>query len=98
MKPLPLPPETEALARRLVWFEEPAEALADPVRFIAYVLESATHEDTTLLRHYVTEADLLGTPFSAARHHQAAFLGLLERADGALSGPACAGAEFGVIA
>jgi hypothetical protein len=57
MKPIPLTPETEALARRLVWFEEPADALADPVRFVAYALESATHEDMNALRRYLTEAD-----------------------------------------
>ncbi len=27
MTPIPLTPETEALARRLIWFEEPANAL-----------------------------------------------------------------------
>lgn len=57
MKPIPLTPETAALARRLVWFEEPAEALADPVRFLAYALESATHEDMNVLRRYFTVAD-----------------------------------------
>ena len=31
MKPIPLNPETEAVARRVVWFEEPAEALEDPI-------------------------------------------------------------------
>ncbi len=61
MKPIPQTPETEQLARRLVWFEEPRDALADPVRFIAYALESATHEDMKLLRQYVTEADILET-------------------------------------
>ena len=34
----------ETLARRLVWFEEPAEAVSDPVRFVAYTLARATHE------------------------------------------------------
>lgn len=58
MKPLPRTPETEELARRLVWFEAPAEALADPVRLVAYALESATHEDMTVLRRYVTDADI----------------------------------------
>jgi hypothetical protein len=57
MTPIPLTPETEALARRLVWFEVPAEALADPVRFLAYALEFATHEDMSALRRYLTEAD-----------------------------------------
>ena len=57
MKPLPRTPETEALARRLVWFEEPDEALADPVRFLAYAFEAATHEDMAILRRHVSEAD-----------------------------------------
>jgi hypothetical protein len=59
MKPIPLTSETEKLARRLVWFEEPVDALADPIRFVAYALESATHEDMTVLRKYVTDADIL---------------------------------------
>ena len=58
MKPLPLTPETEALARRLVWFEEPAEALADPVRFLAYAFEAATPEDMAILRHHFSNDDL----------------------------------------
>ncbi|HXT82037.1 MAG TPA: hypothetical protein VN702_20925 [Acetobacteraceae bacterium] len=57
MKPIPHTPETDALARRLVWFEEPAEALADPVRFLAYAFETATHEDMSLLRRYISEDD-----------------------------------------
>jgi hypothetical protein len=61
MKPIPLTPVTEELARRLVWFEEPAEALAAPARFIAYALESATHEDMKVLRDYVTEDDIRET-------------------------------------
>jgi hypothetical protein len=61
MKPIPLTPETAALARRLIWFEEPAEALADPVRFIAYALESATDEDMQALREHanITDAEVL---------------------------------------
>ena len=58
MKPIPLTPETEALARRLVWFEKPAEALADPVRFMAYALESGTHEDMKVLRRHLSESDI----------------------------------------
>ena len=59
MTPIPLMPETEALARRLVWFEEPAVALADPVRFMAYAFAKASHEDMTLLRRYLTDADFV---------------------------------------
>jgi hypothetical protein len=58
MKPIPLDPDTEALAARLVWFEPPAEALADPVRFMAYAFARATHEDMTLLRRYLDDDDL----------------------------------------
>lgn len=58
MKPLPLTLETADLARRLVWFEEPSEALADPYRFIAYALARATHEDMKILRAFATDDDL----------------------------------------
>lgn len=58
MKPIPLTPETEALARRLVWFEEPAEALSDTFRFVAYALARATHEDMKLLHDFLTDDDL----------------------------------------
>lgn len=61
MRPIPLTPETEALARRLVWFEEPAESLADPIRFVAYALEFATWEDMRALGRYVTEDDIRET-------------------------------------
>lgn len=58
MKPIPLNEDTEALAARLVWFEPPTEALADPVRFMAYAFARATHEDMKLLRRYIDEDDL----------------------------------------
>jgi hypothetical protein len=58
MKALPLTPDTEALARRLVWFEEPAEALSDACRFAAYALARATHEDMKLLRAFLSDDDL----------------------------------------
>jgi hypothetical protein len=57
MKPIPLNAETEAIARRVVWFESPAEALADPIRFMAYAMASATHADMTVLRRYVSDDD-----------------------------------------
>jgi hypothetical protein len=58
MKAIPLNAETEALAARLIWFEPPAEALADPVRFVAYAFARATHEDMTILRSIVSDDDL----------------------------------------
>jgi hypothetical protein len=58
VKPLPLNDETRALARRLVWFDLPEKALADPVRFLAYAFARATHKEMKVLRAYVDEADL----------------------------------------
>ena len=58
MKTIPLTPYTEALARRLVWFEEPPEALSDPVRFLAYAMARATHEEMTILRGFMSDDDL----------------------------------------
>lgn len=57
MKPIPLTPETRAVARRTVWFESPAEALADPIRFMAYAMASATHEDMKVPRRCVSDQD-----------------------------------------
>jgi hypothetical protein len=59
MKPIPLNAETEPVARRVVWFESPEEALADPVRFMAYAMARATHEDMKVIRRYVDDADFL---------------------------------------
>ena len=58
MNPIPLTPETEALATRLVWFEPPAQALADPVRFAAYAFARATHADMKILRGFLDDDNL----------------------------------------
>jgi hypothetical protein len=58
MRAIPLTAETEELAKRLVWFESPAEALADPIRFTAYAFARATHEDMKILRGIVSDDDL----------------------------------------
>ncbi len=57
MTPIPLNEETAAVARRVVWFEPPAEALADPIRFMAYAMASATHADMQVIRRYVSDDD-----------------------------------------
>ena len=59
MNPIPLTLEIEPVVRRIVWFESPEEALADPVRFLAYAMASATHEDMKAIRRYVDDADFL---------------------------------------
>lgn len=53
--PLPVNAETSALAKKLVWFEPPEQALAEPVRFLAYAFARALHEDMRVLRRYYTD-------------------------------------------
>lgn len=57
MKIIPLTPETEALARRLIWFEPPVEALSDTFKLVAYAMARTTPEDMKLLRCYLTDDD-----------------------------------------
>lgn len=57
MKPVPLNADTEAAVRRVLWFETPADALAEPVRFMAYAMARATHGVMKVLRRYVSDED-----------------------------------------
>jgi hypothetical protein len=59
MKSLPLEPELLALAPRVIWFEEPQEALANPVRFLTYLMTYGTAEDIATVRRHVADADFL---------------------------------------
>ena len=58
MKSLPQSTEMQHVARRVIWFEDPAEALSDPQRFIAYAMTFAVHEDMNVVRQHVTDDDL----------------------------------------
>jgi hypothetical protein len=49
MKPLPITPELLTVARRVVWFKEPAQTLAEPVLFLSYVMNYGTPEDLAAL-------------------------------------------------
>lgn len=53
MKPLPRTPELLAVARRVVWFKEPADALADAVLFLSHVMTYGTPQDFAALRGLV---------------------------------------------
>ena len=53
MKALPTTPELLRVARRVIWFEEPERALADPVQFLAHVMVFGTVEDLKALRGIV---------------------------------------------
>ena len=49
MKSLPVTPELLAVARRVIWFEEPEQALAEPVQFLAHVMVFGGVEDLKAL-------------------------------------------------
>lgn len=55
MRAIPVTPQTVDVARRIVWFEEPEKALADPIRFMAYAMAYALHEDMSVIRQYVSD-------------------------------------------
>lgn len=58
MKALPLTPEFTAMARRAIWFEEPEQALADPVRFVTYAMTYGLPGDMKTLREYYFDDEL----------------------------------------
>jgi hypothetical protein len=57
MRPIPLNPETEKVAQRIVWFESAAQALADPIRFMAYAMSHALPDDMRIIRGYVSDEE-----------------------------------------
>ena len=57
MKPLPHNADLLGLAPRIIWFESPERALANPVRFLIYVMTYGTLEELAVVRRYATMAD-----------------------------------------
>jgi hypothetical protein len=57
VKPIPVNAQTRLVAKRVVWFESPEESLSEPVRFMAYAMARARHEDMRILRRYVSDDD-----------------------------------------
>jgi hypothetical protein len=57
MKPIPLNPETQTVATKVIWFESAEDALADPIRFMAYAMTYALPEDMRAIRRYVSDDD-----------------------------------------
>jgi hypothetical protein len=57
VKPLPPTPELLRVARRVVWFDAPERALADPLRFLAHVMVFGTVEDLAALRGIVGKGE-----------------------------------------
>ncbi len=58
MNAIPLTSLTQELARRIIWFESPKQALSNPIRFMAYAMAYARHEDMRVLRRYVSDDDM----------------------------------------
>jgi hypothetical protein len=49
MKALPATPALLRVARRVVWFKDPGEALSDPAHFLAHVMTYGAIEDVATL-------------------------------------------------
>lgn len=58
MTTIPINPATLEVARRVVWFESPEQALRQPIRFLAYAMSYARHEDMKVIRSFVSDKDL----------------------------------------
>src|SRR3981081_4723022 len=50
-------PELLAVAKRVLWFGTPEEALEFPLRFLTYAMTYASDEDIEILRKYFSDAD-----------------------------------------
>jgi len=57
MKRLPNNPDLLDVAPRLIWFEPAEAALADPVRFLTYLMARGTIEEIRVVRGYVNLDD-----------------------------------------
>ncbi len=57
MKPFPHAPDLLALAPRVIWFEPAETALADPVRFLAYLMTYGTLDEIAVVRRYCDAQD-----------------------------------------
>ena len=58
MKKLTFTDELTKVASRVIWFESPAKALSDPVRFLTYAMTYGTHADMNIVRQYVSDEEL----------------------------------------
>lgn len=58
MNPLPFNEDLEKVARRVVWFTPPKDALREPYHFVAHVLTYGLPEDVAILLRYISREDL----------------------------------------
>jgi hypothetical protein len=57
MKPLPCNSDLLRVAPNVVWFEAPEKALANPVRFLAYLMTYGTLDDIAVVQRYLDLED-----------------------------------------
>jgi hypothetical protein len=57
MKPLPRNSDLLGVAPNVIWFESPERALADPIRFLAYLMTYGTMEDVAVVMRYLSLED-----------------------------------------
>ena len=55
MEPFPQNADLLAVALKIIWFEAPERALANPLRFMAYLMTYGAAEDIAVVRRYVDE-------------------------------------------
>jgi hypothetical protein len=53
MRPLPHDPELLSVAQHVIWFESPQKALADPMRFLVYLMTYGTADEIEVVRRYL---------------------------------------------
>lgn len=53
MRPLPHTHDLLSLALRVIWFESPERALADPIRFLAYLMTYGKTDEIAVVRRYL---------------------------------------------
>ncbi|MHB8652802.1 MAG: hypothetical protein ACYDA9_02885 [Terriglobia bacterium] len=51
------PTEILAVAKRVLWFEQPEEALSNPRRFLAYLMTYGTVEEVLTVKKFFTDRD-----------------------------------------
>ncbi|MGH9733014.1 MAG: hypothetical protein ACRD8A_00310 [Candidatus Acidiferrales bacterium] len=49
--------EMRAVAKRVIWFEEPENAMLYPDRFLAYLMTHGTLEEILVARKYFSDAE-----------------------------------------
>ena len=52
-------PQLRALARRVIWFQPSRDALADPKRFLCYLMARPTPEDIAIAARSFSRAEFL---------------------------------------